>query len=41
MLYITTASIDVGDGRTKDLNEGNLFCIDVGIPGAGATPFII
>jgi sugar lactone lactonase YvrE len=41
MLYITTASIDVGDGRTKDLNEGNLFCIDVGIPGAGTTPFII
>lgn len=41
LLYITTASIDVGDGRKIDSNEGNLFCIDVGIPGAGTVPFIL
>jgi sugar lactone lactonase YvrE len=41
LLYITTASVDVGDGRKIDSNEGNLFCIDVGIPGAGTVPFIL
>lgn len=41
LLYITTASLDVGGGRKIDSNEGNLFCIDVGIPGAGTVPFIL
>ena len=38
-LYITTASIDLGDGRKIGSDEGNLFCIDVGIPGSGTTPY--
>ena len=41
MLYITTASIDLGDGRKIESIEGNLFCVDVGIPGAGTTPFAL
>lgn len=41
MLYITTASIDLGDGRKIENIEGNLFCVDVGIPGAGTTPFAL
>jgi sugar lactone lactonase YvrE len=40
-LYITTASIDLGDGRTIDSEEGNLFCVDVGIPGSGTVPFVL
>lgn len=40
-LYITTASIDLGDGRKIGSNEGNLFCIDVGIPGSATVPFVI
>jgi sugar lactone lactonase YvrE len=41
ILYITTASIDLGDGRTIGSEEGNLFCIDVGIPGSGTVPFAL
>lgn len=41
ILYITTASIDLGDGRKIGEDDGNLFCVDVGIPGSGTTPFII
>ena len=40
-LYITTASIDLGDGRTIGSEEGNLFCVDVGIPGSGTVPFVL
>jgi sugar lactone lactonase YvrE len=40
-LYITTASIDLGDGRKIGSEEGNLFCVDVGIPGSGTVPFVI
>jgi sugar lactone lactonase YvrE len=40
-LYITTASIDLGDGRKIGDDDGNLFCIDVGIPGSGTVPFAI
>jgi len=40
-LYITTASIDLGDGRKIGSNEGNLFCIDVGIPGSATVPFVL
>jgi len=38
-LYITTASIDLGDGRKIGSDDGNLFCIDVGIPGSGTALF--
>lgn len=41
ILYITTASIDLGDGRKIGSEDGNLFRIDVGIPGAGTVPFVI
>ncbi len=41
ILYITTASIDLGDGRKIGKDDGNLFCIDVGIPGSGTVPFAI
>jgi sugar lactone lactonase YvrE len=40
-LYITTASIDLGDGRKIGSEEGNLFCVDVGIPGSGTVPFVL
>jgi len=40
-LYITTASIDLGDGRKIGEDDGNLFRIDVGIPGSGTVPFAI
>jgi sugar lactone lactonase YvrE len=40
-LYITTASIDLGDGRKIGNEDGNLFCIDVGIPGSGTIPFVL
>lgn len=40
-LYITTASIDLGDGRKIGNDDGNLFVIDVGIPGAGTVPFAL
>ena len=40
-LYITTASIDLGDGRKIGREEGNLFCVDVGIPGSGTVPFVL
>jgi sugar lactone lactonase YvrE len=40
-LYITTASIDLGDGRKIGIEDGNLFLIDVGIPGAGTVPFVL
>jgi sugar lactone lactonase YvrE len=41
ILYITTASIDLGDGREIGNDDGNLFIIDVGIPGAGTVPFAL
>jgi sugar lactone lactonase YvrE len=40
-LYITTASIDLGDGRKIGSDEGNIFCVDVGIPGSGTVPFAL
>ena len=40
-LYITTASIDLGDGRKIGSEEGNLFCVDVEIPGSGTVPFVL
>ncbi len=40
-LYITTASVDLGDGRKIGNDDGNLFVIDVGIPGAGTVPFAL
>ena len=40
-LFITTASIDLGDRRTIGSEEGNLFCVDVGIPGSGTVPFVL
>lgn len=41
ILYITTASVDLGDGRKIGNDDGNLFVIDVEIPGAGTVPFAL
>ncbi|MEY2663999.1 MAG: hypothetical protein RIR35_807 [Actinomycetota bacterium] len=38
-LYITTASVDLGDGKAKEIDAGNFFVADVGIPGQGTTAF--
>ena len=38
-LFITTASVDVGDGKWPEKDAGNLFVADTGIPGQGTSLF--
>lgn len=38
-LYITTASVDIGDGNAPEQNAGDLFSAETGIPGQGTSVF--
>lgn len=38
-LYITTASVDIGDGKAPEPNAGDLFIAETGISGQGTSTF--